>query len=226
MGASIKSGLAMVSVLESWGVDHIYGLPGGSINSFVAALYERRNHIRFIQVRHEETGALAASVDAKLTGKIGVCFGSAGPGATHLFNGLYDASMDHVPVLAIIGQVASSAMNYDSFQELNENPMFADVSVYNRTVMTPESLPHVVDEAIRRAYEYKGVAVVTVPVDFALVDIPDVPVSTAANHRSGVLMPDAADVDAAILLMAQAQRPVLYVGQGARGGAEEIMALS
>lgn len=226
MSATIQSGQAMVKVLESWGVDHIYGLPGGSINSIVGALYERRSHIRLIQVRHEETGALAASADAKLTGKIGVCFGSAGPGATHLFNGLYDAKMDHVPVLALIGQVASDAMNYDSFQELNENPMFADVSIYNRTVMTPESLPHVVDEAVRRAYEYKGVAVVTVPMDFAHADIPDVPVSTAANHRVAVPMPDAEDVAAAVELMEKAQRPVLYVGQGAKGAAEEIMALS
>lgn len=226
MGASITSGLAMVKVLESWGVDHIYGLPGGSINSIVKALYQSRANIRFIQVRHEETGALAASVDAKLTGKIGVCFGSAGPGATHLFNGLYDAKMDNVPVLALVGQVASTAMNYDSFQELNENPLFADVSVYNRTVMTPESLPHVVDEAIRRAYQYKGVSVVTVPVDFAFAEIPDKPVSTARNHRQGVLLPDPVDVDAAVSLIEQAQRPVLYVGQGARGAGDEIMALA
>jgi pyruvate oxidase len=87
----IKSGLAMLKVLESWGVDHIYGIPGGSINSLMSALYEARNTIKYIQVRHEEVGAIAASVDAKLTGKIGVCFGSAGHGATHLFNGLYDA---------------------------------------------------------------------------------------------------------------------------------------
>lgn len=216
----------MLAVLESWGVEHLYGIPGGSINSTMKALYERRHTIRYIQVRHEEVGALAAAADAKLTGKIGVCFGSAGPGATHLFNGLYDAQMDHVPVLAIIGQVSSSAMNYDSFQELNENPMFADVSVYNRTVMTPESLPHVVDEAIRRAYAHKGVAVVTIPVDFAAADIPAVEVSTASNHRCGVPMPDAKDVKAAVSLMEKARQPVLYVGQGARGEGEAILALS
>ncbi|ULQ59595.1 pyruvate oxidase [Brucepastera parasyntrophica] len=226
MSGMIKSGLAMMKVLESWGIDHIYGIPGGSINSTMDALYEERQTIRYIQVRHEEVGAIAASADAKLTGKIGVCFGSAGPGATHLFNGLYDAQMDHVPVLALIGQVATTAMNYDSFQELNENPMFTDVSVYNRTVMTAASLPHVVDEAIRRAYEYNGVAVVTIPVDFGFVDIPDKEVSAAGSHRRGLFMPDAKDIAEAVRLIGEAERPVLYAGQGARRARDEIVAFS
>ncbi len=135
--AKINAGIAMVKVLEAWGIDHIYGIPGGSFNSTMDALYHERESIKYIQV-HEEAGALAAAADAKLTGS-GAVFGSAGPGASHLINGLYDAQMDHVPLLALLGQVASTAMNYDAFQELNENPMFADVSVYNRTVMTPES---------------------------------------------------------------------------------------
>lgn len=216
----------MLNVLESWGVDHMYGIPGGSFNSTMDALYQKRGTVRYIQVRHEEVGAIAASIDAKITGKIGVCFGTAGPGATHLFNGLYDAQMDHVPVLALIGQVSSKAMNYDAFQELNENPMFVDVSVYNRTVMTPESLPHVVDEAIRRAYEYKGVAVVTIPVDMGFVDIPDLEISSAKNHRKGLPMPDMKDIQEAVALIEKSERPVLYVGQGARGASDEIIRLS
>lgn len=222
----IKSGLAMLKVLESWGVDHIYGIPGGSINSLMSALYEERNTIRYIQVRHEEVGAIAASVDAKLTGKIGVCFGSAGPGATHLFNGLYDAQLDHVPVLAIIGQVASTAMNYDSFQELNENPMFADVSIYNRTVMTPESLPYIIDEAVRRAYKYKGVAVVTIPVNFGLIDIDEDYFSSAINYRESILIPDSKDISEAVTLILKAKRPVLYVGQGIKGASQEAIKLA
>lgn len=226
MSGTITSGVAMVNILESWGIDHVYGIPGGSFNSIMDALYQKQQSVRYIQVRHEESGALAAAAEAKLSGKIGACFGTAGPGATHLFNGLYDAQMDHAPVLALVGQVASTSMNYDAFQELNENPMFADVSVYNRTVMTPESLPHVVDEAIRRAYEHKGVAVVTIPVDYGLKEIPDSDVSSARNHRSGTVMPDPADVVAAVKLMQAAERPVLYVGQGARGAGEEVLALS
>lgn len=226
MEGTIKSGVAMLNVLESWGVNHVYGIPGGSFNTLMNAFYDKRDSVRFIQVRHEETGAIAASAEAKLTGKIGVCFGTAGPGATHLFNGLYDAQYDHVPVLALIGQVASGLMNQNFFQEMNENPMFADVSVYNRTVMTPESLPFVIDDAIRKAYEYNGVAVVTIPVDYGYVDIPDGYVSSALNHRKGFPMPDAADVKAAVELIAKAERPVLYVGQGARGAKDEIIALS
>ncbi len=222
----IKSGVAMLRVLESWGVDHVYGIPGGSFNSVMNAFYDERDSIKFIQVRHEETGAIAASVDAKLTGKIGVCFGTAGPGATHLFNGLYDAQMDHVPVLALIGQTSSKLMNYDWFQEMNENPMFADVSVYNRTVMNPESLPYVVDDAIRKAIEHKGVAVVTIPVDYGYADIPDIDVSSAANHRSGFPVPDKKDIAAAARFIAAAERPVMFVGQGARNAKEEVIALS
>lgn len=222
----IKSGIAMLKVLESWGVDHVYGIPGGSFNSIMNAFYDRQDTISYIQVRHEEVGAIAASVDAKLTGKIGVCFGTAGPGATHLFNGLYDAQMDKVPVLALVGQVASTAMNYDSFQEMNENPMFVDVSVYNRTVMTPQSLPHIVDEAIRRAYERKGVAVVTIPVDYGYMDIPDIEVSSAKNHRTGYPVADPKDIEAAVRLIEAAERPVLYAGQGVRGAKDELLALS
>lgn len=222
----IKSGIAMLDVLASWGVDHIYGIPGGSINSTMDALFERRDSMRYIQVRHEEVGALAASADAKLTGKIGVCFGSAGPGATHLFNGLYDAQMDHAPVLALIGQVASGAMNTDGFQELNENPMFADVSVYNRTVMTAQSLPSVVDEAVRRALELKGVAVVTIPVDFGFVDIEEKEYSSAKSHRVNLPQPDPKDVSAALELIKKAERPVLYAGVGARGATDELIAFS
>lgn len=222
---TIKSGAAMLKVLQSWGIDHIYGIPGGSFNSTMQALYENQQ-VRYIQVRHEEVGALAASAEAKLGGKIGVCFGTAGPGATHLFNGLYDAQMDHAPVLALVGQVASGAMNYDAFQELNENPMFADVSVYNRTVMTPESLPHVVDEAIRRAYELKGVAVVTIPVNYGYADIPDLDISAANAHRKGYALADDKDIKAAARLLAEAQKPALYIGIGTRGASEEVIKLS
>lgn len=226
MTETINAAVAMIKVLESWDIDHIYGIPGGSFNSTMNALYKEKEKITYIQVRHEEVGALAAAADAKLTGKIGVAFGSAGPGATHLINGLYDAQMDHVPVLALLGQVATNSMNYNSFQELNENPMFADVSVYNRTVMTPESLPHVVDEAIKAAYKNKGVAVVTIPVDFGTKEIPLLDVSTAKNHQQGLLMPNYDDLKKAIPLIEAAEKPILYIGQGTRNAWPEIRTFS
>ncbi|WP_412989613.1 pyruvate oxidase [Pediococcus siamensis] len=227
MGDKINAGIAMMKVLEDWGVKHVYGIPGGSINSTMDALRVEGDKIAYVQVRHEEVGALAAAAHAKLTGKIGVCFGSAGPGATHLFNGLYDAQMDHVPVLALVGQVGTADMNWDSFQEMNENPMFADVSVYNRTVMTAESLPHVIDEAIRRAYKENGVAVVTIPNDLGRQEIPN---DFWASGHSFVQPlfpePDKAYIQQALDLIASAKRPVIFAGIGVKGATEELIALS
>lgn len=222
----INAGTAMIKVFEAWGIDHIYGIPGGSFNSTMDALYHERQSVKYVQVRHEEAGALAAAADAKLTGKVGAVFGSAGPGATHLINGLYDAQMDNVPVVALLGQVASSSMNYNDFQEMNENPMFADVSIYNRTVMSPESLPHVVDEAIKAAYKFKGVAVVTIPVDYGFAEIDEQEIATAKNHKTGVLQPDDEDLQAALPYFEQAKKPVLYIGQGLFGHFDSIDAFS
>ena len=171
MVETIKAGVAAVKLLENWGVKDIYGLPGGSINSLMDALLEEKERIHFVQVRHEEVGAMAASMHAKFTGHIGVAFGSAGPGGTHLMNGLYDAKEDHVPLLAIIGQFGTTGMNMDTFQEMNEDPIYADVSLYHRVVMTAQSLPHIIDEAIRQAYSKKGVAVVQLPVDLGWQEI-------------------------------------------------------
>ena len=222
----INAGTAMIKVFEAWDIDHIYGIPGGSFNSTMDALYHERQSVKYVQVRHEEAGALAAAADAKLTGKVGAVFGSAGPGATHLINGLYDAQMDNVPVVALLGQVASSSMNYNDFQEMNENPMFADVSIYNRTVMSPESLPHVVDEAIKAAYKFKGVAVVTIPVDYGFAEIDEQEIATAKNHKTGVLQPDEEDLQAALPYFEQAKKPVLYIGQGLFGHFDAIDAFS
>lgn len=222
----INAGTAMIKVFEAWGIDHIYGIPGGSFNSTMDALYHERQSVKYVQVRHEEAGALAAAADAKLTGKVGAVFGSAGPGATHLINGLYDAQMDNVPVVALLGQVASSSMNYNDFQEMNENPMFADVSIYNRTVMSPESLPHVVDEAIKAAYKFKGVAVITIPVDYGFAEIDEQEIATAKNHKTGVLQPDDEDLQAALPYFEQAKKPVLYIGQGLFGHFDAIDAFS
>ncbi|GEN95166.1 pyruvate oxidase [Pediococcus ethanolidurans] len=227
MGETINAGIAMMKVLEDWDVQQVYGIPGGSINSTMEALRVEKEKIDYIQVRHEEVGAFAATAHAKLTGKIGVCFGSAGPGATHLFNGLYDAQMDHVPVLALIGQVGTGDMNWDSFQEMNENPMFADVSVYNRTVMTAESLPHVVDEAIRRAYKENGVAVVTIPNDLGKQEISTDFWSSGHSYVQPLLPePNEQLIGQALELIKQAKRPIIFAGIGVKGATEELISLS
>lgn len=228
-GVTVPASVAMLRVLESWGVEHIYGYPGGSFNSTMAALDAEKDRIKFIQVRHEQVGALAASADAKLTGRVQVCFGSAGPGATNLLTGLYDAREDHAPVVALIGQVPTTNMNYDYFQEFAENPMFEDVAVYDRTVMTPESLPYVVDKAVREAYKHKGVAVVVIPNNFGYVQIPDTPYSSSSpTDRKPAPLPAATDeeVRTVVDMIKQAKRPIIHVGRGIQAGGEKLVELS
>jgi pyruvate oxidase len=230
MVQTIKAGTAAVKVLEAWGVKHIYGIPGGSINSLMDALLAEKDNIKYIQVRHEEIGAMAASMHAKLTGHIGVAFGSAGPGGTHLLNGLYDAREDHVPVLAIVGQFGTSGINWDTFQEMNENPIYADVAIYNRQVSTADQLPHVIDEAIRQAYAKNGVAVVQIPVDLGWVDIPDNTntwYASASNYQKfPVPAVNEKLVAQAVEILSNAKRPLIYAGIGNRGAAEELKSLA
>ncbi|HBF74122.1 MAG TPA: pyruvate oxidase [Lactobacillus sp.] len=223
----MMAGQALVKVLEDWDVDHIYGIPGGSINHTVEGLYLEQDKIKYIQVRHEEVGAIAASADAKFTGKIGVAFGSAGPGATHLFNGLYDAKMDHVPVLAIVGQVAQPVMNTNFFQEMDETPMFEDVSVYNRTVTTAEQIPYVINEAIREAYRQSGVAVVILPEDLTTKEIDYEPAKTpkvVANNYSQTVDPKA--IADSLKMIKEAKHPLIYAGRGLLGARDELTKFS
>lgn len=223
----INAADAMLKVMADWGIDHIFGLPGGSFDSTMNALHNQKAIMRYIQVRHEEVGALAASGEAKATGKIAATFGSAGPGAVHLLNGLYDAKYDHVPVLALVGQVATGVMNTDYFQEMNENPMFADVAVYNRTVMTAEQLPLVVDQAIQQAYKNSGVAVVTIPTDLGWQPIEDNFEATANLFQMGNYPePRSTDIQQALQLIKEAKQPIIYFGQGAKAAGDELVALS
>lgn len=229
MTNTTPASVAMLKVIEAWGVKHIFGYPGGSFNSTMSALEQEKERLQYIQVRHEQVGALAAAADAKLTGKIAVTFGSAGPGATNLLTGLYDAREDHAPVLALIGQVPHDKMNYNFFQEFDENPIFADVSCYCRTVMTPESLPYVVDKAIREAYKHRGVAVVIIPNDFGYVQIPDVPYkSTSPTDNKPQPEPAATDeeVDQVLAMIKAAKRPVIHVGRGIKNGGDQLIELS
>ncbi|WP_409043567.1 pyruvate oxidase [Latilactobacillus sakei] len=223
----INAADAMLKVMADWGIDHIFGLPGGSFDSTMNALHNQKAIMRYIQVRHEEVGALAASGEAKATGKIAATFGSAGPGAVHLLNGLYDAKYDHVPVLVLVGQVATGVMNTDYFQEMNENPMFADVAVYNRTVMTAEQLPLVVDQAIQQAYKNSGVAVVTIPTDLGWQPIEDHFEATANLFQMGNYPePRSTDIQQTLQLIKEAKQPIIYFGQGAKAAGDELVALS
>lgn len=223
----MKAGRALAKVLTSWDIDHIYGITADSINNTVDGLYQERDLIKYIQVRHEEVGALAASADAKLTGKIGVSFGSAGPGATHLFNGLYDAKMDHAPVLAIVGQSSTDVMNTNFFQEMNQDPMFIDVAVFHQQVVSAEQIPYVIDEAIRAAYTHKGPAVVIIPDNLSGTEIDYEPFKTAKiYHNQVAIQISETAIDESVQLLKAAKHPVLWIGKGAAGQRALVTELS
>ncbi|VDG20278.1 pyruvate oxidase [Lactobacillus sp.] [Lactiplantibacillus mudanjiangensis] len=220
----MTAGRALAKVLENWDIDHLYGITADSINNTVDGLYEEREHLNYIQVRHEEVGALAAAADAKLTGKIGVSFGSAGPGAVHLLNGLYDAKMDHVPVLALVGQSATGIMNTNFFQEMNQDPMVADVAQFHKQVTNADQIPYVVDEAIRSAYATRSVSVVILPDDLSGQEIEFNGFKTtpfATVPQKPTLDPVA--VQAVATQLAQAKRPIMWVGQGGRGQRDAVV---
>src|SRR5881394_4620730 len=142
----------LVQRLHAWGVRRIYGYPGDGINGIMGALDRATDKIRFIQVRHEEMAAFMACAHAKFTGEAGVCIATSGPGAIHLLNGLYDAAMDHQPVVAIVGQSATTAMGGQYQQEVDLQSLFKDVAHnYVTTVTSAASARHAIDRAFRIA---------------------------------------------------------------------------
>ncbi len=223
----MKAGQALAKVLESWQIDHLYGITADSINNTVDGLYQEKDKIKYIQVRHEEVGSLAAAADAKLTGKIGVSFGSAGPGATHLFNGLYDAKMDHTPVLAIVGQSATGVMNTSFFQEMNQDPMFVDVAVFHEQVVSAQQIPYVVDQAIRAAYANRGPAVVIIPDDLSGQEIDFTEFKTAPIYKEQMHTKfDEATIDRVVKAIQNAKHPIIWAGVGLKGAKKELVAVS
>src|ERR1700740_1822325 len=153
----------LVGVLEEIGVRQIFGLIGDSLNPLGDAV--RRSKIEWIGVRHEEGAALAAAGQAKLTGRLGVCCGTTGPGSTHLVAGLYEACRDHAPVLALSGQMPRQLQGIDYFQATNPDLLFRDVSLYTETISSPAQAPAVIHQAIAAAYAGRGVAHLTLPMD-------------------------------------------------------------
>jgi pyruvate oxidase len=220
------AGEKLIELLMEWGVDHIYGMPGDSINSIIEPLRKAQDKIKFIQVRHEEAGALAAAAYAKLTGKIGVCTAIAGPGAIHLLNGLYDAKLDKVPVLAITGQVESDLIGTDSFQEVNLERLFDDVAVYNQRIMSAEQLPAVVNQAIRTAYAKKGVAVLTIPDDIPRFEVGSEARVTSHFHVMQEIFPLRKDLQKAKELIMNAEKPVILAGRGVQGIREKLLSFA
>jgi pyruvate dehydrogenase (quinone) len=161
---------ALVQRLIDWGVDTVFGLPGDGINGIMEGLRRHKDQIEFVLVHHEEAAAFMATAHAKATGKIGVCLATSGPGGIHLLNGLYDAKLDHMPVLAITGMQETSVLGTGYQQEVALDRLYADVAEYDIMISNPVQIPAVTDLAIRTAYARRGVAHITVPNDIQVAD--------------------------------------------------------
>src|ERR1700756_582351 len=214
----------LVGVLERIGVKQIFALIGDSLNPLGDAV--RRSKIEWIGVRHEEGAALAASGQAKLTGRLAVCAGTTGPGSTHLVAGLYEAARDHAPVLALAGDTPSKLRGTDYVQMTEPNLLFRDVCLYTETVSSPAQAPTVIHQAISAAYAGRGVAHLTLPLD-VMVAKADGGVPSIATLRP---YPEFAASAADITMMARrinaADKVVIMCGNGSHGAADELRALS
>lgn len=212
----------LLDVLAAHGVSHIYGVPGDAINDLMEAL-RQRDDITFIQVRHEESGAFAAAAYAKLTGKLGVCAGTSGGGAIHLLNGLYDAKLDHAPVLAITGQLPRAELGSTAHQEIDSVALYQDVSVFNQMLVSAQQAPELFVQACRSALLNKGVSHIALPGDVAtqsvdkpLVNIPKLSQTAPSNQ-------DAALIEEACHVLKEAKKPLILAGVGALSAREKLL---
>ncbi|MEA2491555.1 MAG: hypothetical protein QOH21_3347 [Acidobacteriota bacterium] len=219
----------LVERLAAWGVRRIYGYPGDGINGILGALDRAENAIDFVQVRHEEMAAFMACAHAKFTGEPGVCLATSGPGAIHLLNGLYDAKLDHQPVVAIVGQTARAAMGGSYQQEVDLQSLFKDVaSEFVQTAMAPAQLRHLIDRAFRTALSGRTVTCIIIPNDLQEEPNAEPPHEHATVH-SGVgwssprVIPQDADLQRAADVLNAGQRVAVLAGIGAVNAAEELI---
>jgi pyruvate dehydrogenase (quinone) len=214
----------LVDTLEKIGVKHIFGLIADSLNPIGDAV--RQSKMEWIGVRHEEGAALAAAGQAKLTGRLGVCCGSTGPGSTHLVAGLYEASHDHAPVLAISGDMPRQLEGTDYFQSTNPNLLFRDVSLYTETISSPAQAPALIHQAITAAYAGRGVAHLTVPMDVFAAKASGSVASIATLKPNSEILAHEDDIADTVRRIDEAGSIVIMCGAGCHGSAEELRALS
>jgi pyruvate dehydrogenase (quinone) len=218
----------VLSRLREWGVEHVFAYAGDGINGLLSAWGRAEDDPMFVQARHEEMAAFEAVGYAKFSGKVGVCAATSGPGAIHLLNGLYDAKLDHVPVVAIVGQTNRSAMGGSYQQEVDLLSLYKDVaSEYCEMVTVPQQLPNVIDRAIRIAYARRTVTAVIIPADVQELDYEApqhafkmVPSSLGLGRSAPV--PDEADLRRAADVLNAGEKVAMLVGQGARGARQQV----
>jgi pyruvate dehydrogenase (quinone) len=218
--------------LREWAVHRIYGYPGDGINAFLGALDRAREDggPEFIQTRHEEMAAFMACGHGKFAGPdaLGVCMATSGPGAIHLLNGLYDAKLDHVPVLAIVGQQKRTSLGASYQQEVDLQVLFKDVSEFVETCMEPAQARHLVDRAIRIALDRRAVSTIIVPNDVAEENAVESPPRTHGSVYSSVgysrprVLPHERELQHAAEILNEGEKVAILVGQGGRGAAEEL----
>jgi pyruvate dehydrogenase (quinone) len=227
------TGDVIVEKLIDWGVDTAFGLPGDGINGIFESLRKNREKIRFIQCRHEEAAAFAACGYAKFTGRLGVCFATSGPGAIHLLNGLYDAKLDHAPVLAITGHTYHDQIGTFFQQEIDILNLFKDVASYNQMILGAKHAQVLVDLACRSALSSRGVSHLTCPADIQDRTTADEKPSpqmvlghTSSSWRPPVVIPQKETLHAAAELLNAGKRVAILAGCGALGAGEELERLA
>jgi pyruvate dehydrogenase (quinone) len=218
--------------LTEWGVGRVYGYPGDGINGLLGAFHEVGDELEFVQTRHEEIAAFAACAHAKLTGDVGVCMATSGPGAIHLLNGLYDAKLDHQPVVAIVGQQKRTSLGANYQQEVDLNTLLKDVaSEYVMTVMEPGQARHVIDRAVRITQASRSVTAVIVPNDVQEADYADPPrahgtVYSSVGFSRPRVLPREADLQRAADVLNAGEKVAILIGQGAAGAADEVVSVA
>jgi pyruvate dehydrogenase (quinone) len=216
--------------LTEWGVHRIYGYPGDGINAFLGAFDRAEGDPEFIQVRHEEMAAFMACGHAKFTGDVGVCIATSGPGAIHLLNGLYDAKLDHQPVVAIVGQQAMASLGGSYQQEVDLTTLFKDVAhEFVHTATDPAQIRHLVDRAVRIALDQRTVTCIIVPNDLASEKAVETPPHKHGTVHSGIgysrpkVVPDDGDLEHAARVLNDSEKLAILIGQGAMHAADEVV---
>jgi pyruvate dehydrogenase (quinone) len=220
----------MLERLKAWGVERIYGYPGDGSNGLNLAFHELGEELEFVQVRHEELAAFAACAHAKLTGEVGVCMATSGPGAIHLLNGLYDAKLDNAPVVAIVGQQKRMSLGGDFQQEVDLRSLYKDVAgEYLAEIVDPRQAAHVVDRAVRIARSQRTVTAVIVPSDVQELPYEEPPRAHGAlysgppEQRAPVIRPGDEELRRAAEVLDAGARVAMLVGQGAGGATDEVI---
>jgi pyruvate dehydrogenase (quinone) len=218
--------------LSEWGLKRVYGYPGDGVGSLDVALEKAKDIMEYIQVRHEEMAAFMASAHAKFTGQVGLCYATSGPGAIHLLNGLYDAKLDHVPVVALVGQQARTALGASYQQEVDLQNLFKDVaSEFVGFASVPEQVRHLIDRAVRIAHTRRTVTCVILPNDLQQLPYKDPPLAHGTTHTGigyagPAKLPDDAVLRAAADVLNSGKKVAMLVGAGALDATDEVIAVA